>query len=86
MSPCVYVYVYIEDGGEGFLEFLKSILTSIILYNNLIPISLIVTVEVRGHITTTLITVEVKGHITTTQYMYNHCRGQRSHYHYTIYV
>ena len=36
------------DAKEEVGRFFKSILTFIILYNNLIPISLIVTLEVRG--------------------------------------
>ncbi|KAJ2432637.1 aminophospholipid translocase, partial [Coemansia sp. RSA 2424] len=38
-------YLYLPD-GEGAKTFVKNILTFIILYNNLIPISLIVTMEI----------------------------------------
>ena len=42
----IYAYTHALGVGGRFVGFFKSILTFIILYNNLIPISLIVTLEV----------------------------------------
>lgn len=38
-------YIVQEETGSGFLNYLFNVLTFIILYNNLIPISLLVTLE-----------------------------------------
>lgn len=43
-----YCYRFVDSRSAAGAFFL-SILTFIILYNNLVPISLIVTLEVRGH-------------------------------------
>jgi phospholipid-transporting ATPase len=41
-----YLQMSSDEGGRGLVSFFYSILTFLILYNNLIPISLIITVEV----------------------------------------